>query len=149
MRCRVNGAVVNKIGTSQIALSAHEARTRFLVAAETYKFAPRTIIGEFIEIEERDGAELLPAPIAKTLPHVTARNPVFDVTPPEYVDLIMTEEGAIPPRWPTSSSATTSGGRLGTSRCLQADLHEVPDRGRVLMKTANSCGTSESSIWKQ
>jgi ribose 1,5-bisphosphate isomerase len=94
----VNGAVVNKIGTSQIALSAHEARTRFLVAAETYKFAPRTIIGEFIEIEERDGAELLPAPIAKTLPHVTARNPVFDVTPPEYVDLIMTEEGAIPPQ---------------------------------------------------
>jgi ribose 1,5-bisphosphate isomerase len=94
----VNGAVVNKIGTSQIALSAHEARTRFLVAAETYKFAPRTILGEFIEIEERDGTEVLPALIAKTLPNITARNPVFDVTPPEYVDLIMTEKGAIPPQ---------------------------------------------------
>ncbi len=94
----VNGAVVNKIGTSQIALSAHEARTRFLVAAETYKFAPRTILGEFIEIEERDGAEVLPEVLAKTLPNVTARNPVFDVTPPDYVDLIITEEGAIPPQ---------------------------------------------------
>ncbi len=94
----VNGAVVNKIGTSQIALSAHEARTRFLVAAETYKFAPRTILGEFIEIEERDGSEVLPEKVAKTLPYITARNPVFDVTPPEYVDLIMTEEGAIPPQ---------------------------------------------------
>ncbi|MDD1706149.1 MAG: ribose 1,5-bisphosphate isomerase [Methanoregulaceae archaeon] len=94
----VNGAVVNKIGTSQIALAAHEARTRFLVAAETYKFAPRTILGEFIEIEERDGTEILPETIGKTLPNVTARNPVFDVTPPEYVDLIMTEEGAIPPQ---------------------------------------------------
>jgi ribose 1,5-bisphosphate isomerase len=94
----VNGAVVNKIGTSQIALAAHEARTRFLVAAETYKFAPRTILGEFIEIEERDGSELLPEKIAKTLPYITARNPVFDVTPPEYVDLIVTEEGAIPPQ---------------------------------------------------
>jgi ribose 1,5-bisphosphate isomerase len=94
----VNGAVVNKIGTSQIALAAHEARTRFLVAAETYKFAPRTILGEFIEIEERDGSEVLPESIAKTLPYVTARNPVFDVTPPEYVDLIVTEEGAIPPQ---------------------------------------------------
>jgi len=94
----VNGAVVNKIGTSQIALAAHEARTRFLVAAETYKFAPRTILGEFIEIEERDGSEVLPEKVAKTLPYITARNPVFDVTPPEYVDLIMTEEGAIPPQ---------------------------------------------------
>jgi ribose 1,5-bisphosphate isomerase len=94
----VNGAVVNKIGTSQIALAAHEARARFLVAAETYKFAPRTILGEYIEIEERDGSEVLPEIIAKALPYVTARNPVFDVTPAEYIDLIITEEGAIPPQ---------------------------------------------------
>jgi ribose 1,5-bisphosphate isomerase len=94
----VNGAVVNKIGTSQIALAAHEARTSFLVAAETYKFAPRTILGEYIEIEERDSSEVLPDALAETLPHITVRNPVFDVTPPEYVDLILTEEGAIPPQ---------------------------------------------------
>ena len=94
----VNGAVVNKIGTSQIALAAHEARTNFIVAAETYKFAPRTILGEFITIEERDGAEILPPENARLLPHVTPRNPVFDVTPPEYVDLILTEAGAIPPQ---------------------------------------------------
>ena len=36
----VNGAVVNKIGTSQVAHTAHEARVNVLVAAETYKFAP-------------------------------------------------------------------------------------------------------------
>ena len=36
----VNGAVVDKIGTSQIALAAHEARTNFVVAAETYKLTP-------------------------------------------------------------------------------------------------------------
>jgi ribose 1,5-bisphosphate isomerase len=94
----VNGAVVNKIGTSQIALAAHEARVNMVVAAETYKFAPRTIIGELIEIEERDASEVLPSEIAKTLPHVTVRNPVFDVTPAEYIDLIVTEEGAIPPQ---------------------------------------------------
>jgi ribose 1,5-bisphosphate isomerase len=94
----VNGAVVNKIGTSQIALAAHEARTNFLVAAETYKFAPRTILGEFIAIEERDSTELLDPGTARRLPHVTPRNPVFDVTPAEYVDLILTEAGAIPPQ---------------------------------------------------
>lgn len=94
----VNGAVVNKIGTSQVAHSAHEARVNVLVAAETYKFAPRTIIGEQILIEERAAGEVLPDEIARTLPYVTVRNPAFDVTPAEYIDMIVTEQGAIPPQ---------------------------------------------------
>ena len=94
----VNGAVVNKIGTSQVAHSAHEARVNVVVAAETYKFAPRTIIGEMIEIEERPAEEVLSEDIARTLPHVTVRNPGFDVTPAEYIDMIVTEAGAIPPQ---------------------------------------------------
>ncbi len=93
----VNGAVVNKIGTSQIALAAHEARTPLIVAAETYKFAPRTITGDLIEIEERDESEVLERSIAATLPHVKVRNPAFDVTPAAYIDQIVTEYGAIPP----------------------------------------------------
>ena len=94
----VNGAVVNKIGTSQVAHTAHEARVNVLVAAETYKFAPRTIIGELITIEERAGNEILTDEIARTLPQVTIRNPAFDVTPAEYIDLIVTEAGAVPPQ---------------------------------------------------
>jgi ribose 1,5-bisphosphate isomerase len=94
----VNGSVVNKIGTSQIALSAHESRTRVMVAAETYKFAPRTILGEYIQIEERDPSEVLPAELAGKFRNVKVRNPAFDVTPAEYVDLIVTEAGAIPPQ---------------------------------------------------
>ncbi len=93
----VNGAVVNKIGTAQIAHAASEARTNVIVAAETYKFAPRTILGELIEIEERDPGEVLPREVAEELPFVRVRNPAFDVTPAEYVDLIVTEQGAIPP----------------------------------------------------
>jgi ribose 1,5-bisphosphate isomerase len=94
----VNGAVVNKIGTAQVAHTAHEARVNMLVAAETYKFAPRTVIGELIQIEERASGEVLPDEIARTLPHVTVRNPAFDVTPAEYIDLIITEAGAVPPQ---------------------------------------------------
>jgi ribose 1,5-bisphosphate isomerase len=94
----INGAVVNKIGTSQVAHTAKEARVNMIVAAETYKFAPRTIIGELIRIEERSPDEVLPAAIAETLPNVTVRNPAFDVTPAEYIDLIVTEAGAIPPQ---------------------------------------------------
>jgi ribose 1,5-bisphosphate isomerase len=94
----VNGAVVNKIGTSQVAHTAHEARVNVLVAAETYKFAPRTIIGELITIEERGGNEILADEISRSLPHVTVRNPAFDVTPAEFIDLIVTEAGVIPPQ---------------------------------------------------
>lgn len=93
----VSGAVVNKIGTSQIALAAHEARKNVLVAAETYKFAPQTLYGQHIEIEERPASEVLADDIAETLPFVTVRNPVFDVTPARYIDLIVTEAGAVPP----------------------------------------------------
>jgi len=93
----VNGAVVNKIGTAQIALAAHEARTSFIVAAETYKFAPRTLLGEQISIEERESWEILSESLLRSLPNVRVRNPVFDVTPPSYIDLIVTEKGAFPP----------------------------------------------------
>lgn len=90
-----NGTLVNKIGTAQIALSAHEARTSFMVAAETYKFSPQTILGELVTIEERDSKEVL-SDLSK-YSHVRVRNPAFDVTPHQYIDLICTEAGAIPP----------------------------------------------------
>jgi ribose 1,5-bisphosphate isomerase len=90
-----NGAVVNKIGTSQLALAANEARTVFMVAAESYKFHPSTVIGALVEIEER-GKEEVADP--KEFRGVEIRNPAFDVTPPEYIDLIVTEKGVIPPQ---------------------------------------------------
>ena len=89
-----NGAVINKIGTSQISLIAHEARVPFFVAAESYKFHPGTLVGELVEIEERDPKEVVDP---KRFPRVKIRNPVFDITPPEYVDVIITERGIIPP----------------------------------------------------
>lgn len=89
-----NGAVVNKIGTSAIALAAHEARVLFFVAAETYKFHPDTLVGRLVEIEERDPNELINL---KQYPKLKVRNPAFDITPAEYVDLIVTERGIIPP----------------------------------------------------
>lgn len=89
-----NGAVINKIGTSQVALCAHEARVPVIVAAETYKFSPETLFGYLIEIEERSADEVIDP---KKLPGVKIRNPAFDATPPEYIDAIVTEVGIIPP----------------------------------------------------
>jgi len=93
-----NGAVVNKVGTSLIALAAHEARVRFYVAAETYKFSPATFLGELVVIEERDATEVVPRQLLGRLGRVKVRNPAFDVTPPEYIDAIITEKGLIPPK---------------------------------------------------
>jgi ribose 1,5-bisphosphate isomerase len=93
----VNGSVINKIGTSQLALVAHEARTNVIIAAETYKFSPKTILGELVEIEERDSSEVIGSERLGEFSNVCVRNPAFDVTPREYIDLICTEVGAIPP----------------------------------------------------
>jgi ribose 1,5-bisphosphate isomerase len=91
----VNGALINKIGTSQIALCAKESRVPFMVCAETYKFSPATLFGELVVIEERDAKEVAPEEILNL--GVKVRNPAFDVTPRDYIDLIVTEIGAIPP----------------------------------------------------
>ncbi|MFQ6086025.1 MAG: ribose 1,5-bisphosphate isomerase, partial [Candidatus Bathyarchaeia archaeon] len=92
-----NGAVVNKVGTSMIALAAHETRVNVMVGAETYKFSPRTFLGELIEIEERPTQEVAPAEWLSKNPGVSIRNPAFDVTPPEYIDSIVTEAGVVSP----------------------------------------------------
>ncbi len=89
-----NGAVINKIGTSQIALCANEARVLFFVAAETYKFHPETHLGEIVEIEERDPEEVADP---SEFEGIRIWNPAFDVTPADYIDLIITEKGIIPP----------------------------------------------------
>lgn len=93
-----NGAVINKIGTSQVALAAHEKRARFYVAAESYKLSPNTMTGEMVEIEHRSPYEVVPKSWAEANSRVKVENPAFDVTPPEYVDLIITERGLFPPQ---------------------------------------------------
>jgi len=93
-----NGAVINKIGTALIALTAKEHRVWVMTAAETYKFHPETLLGQLVEIEERDPYEVVPKEELKTWPkNIIVKNPAFDVTPPEYVDVIITEKGVIPP----------------------------------------------------
>jgi ribose 1,5-bisphosphate isomerase len=92
-----NGSVINKIGTSQLALFAHESRKNVIIAAETYKFSPRSLLGELIEIEERSSSEVISDEKLKEFSNVSVRNPAFDITPREYIDLICTEVGAIPP----------------------------------------------------
>ena len=93
-----NGAIVNKIGTATIAAVAHSARVRVYAAASTYKFSPETMLGELIEIEERDTKYVIDELELRKSPNITVRNPAFDVTSPQDIDLIITERGVIPPQ---------------------------------------------------
>jgi len=93
-----NGAVVNKIGTSMIALAAHEARVRVFVAAGTYKFSLETFLGEIVELTYRRPEVLLSSHELRALGNVKVLCPAFDVTPPEYIDAIITERGVFAPQ---------------------------------------------------
>lgn len=89
------GALVNKVGTSHLALAAHEARVNFYVCAETYKFSPMTLFGDTVTIEERETLEVVrPGEVRDT---VKIFNPVFDSTPAAYIDAIVTELGMMGP----------------------------------------------------
>ena len=89
------GDLVNKIGTSQVAMAAHEARVQFYVCSETYKFSPLSLQGDLVKIEEREISEVVrPGEIPDS---VKVYNPVFDVTPSYYIDGIITEVGLISP----------------------------------------------------
>lgn len=87
-----NGNVVNKIGTSGLAVLAKEFKVPFYVCAETYKFAPPSHSGQKTIIEERAVDEIIDP---QELPGVKIFNPVFDVTPAKYIQNIICEEGII------------------------------------------------------
>jgi ribose 1,5-bisphosphate isomerase len=87
------GNVINKIGTSMVALVAQEARTPFYVVSELLKFDPSTMYGDYEKIEERD-----PSEIWKNAPKkLIIRNPAFDVTRRDFIHGIICEEGIISP----------------------------------------------------
>jgi ribose 1,5-bisphosphate isomerase len=87
------GNVINKIGTSMIALIAHEARTPFYVVSELLKFDPETMYGDYEKIEERSPDEIWKRPPKNLL----IKNPAFDVTRRDFIHGIICEEGIISP----------------------------------------------------
>ena len=87
------GNVINKIGTSIVALAAKEARTPFYVVSELLKFDPVTIHGDYERIEERSAKEVWADPLSGLI----IRNPAFDVTRREFIHGIICEEGIVSP----------------------------------------------------
>ena len=95
-RICANGDVANKIGTYQLAIAARHHGVKFMVAAPSSTVDMDTASGDLIHIEERDPGELFGIGNVRTAAvDVGAWNPVFDMTPHELIDAIVTERGVI------------------------------------------------------
>jgi methylthioribose-1-phosphate isomerase len=91
----VKDAVLNKIGTYNVAVLAKEHGIPFYVAAPTSTI-DSTITSKEAIIEERDPEEVTNIRSERIAPKgVKALNPAFDITPMKYVTAIITEKGII------------------------------------------------------
>ncbi|MEV2215265.1 S-methyl-5-thioribose-1-phosphate isomerase [Streptomyces sp. NPDC050997] len=110
-RIAADGSVANKVGSYPLAVLARYHHVPFIVVAPLTTVDPDTPDGASIEVEQRPGHEVteLTAPqvpvagaeagggIPVAPLGTQAYNPAFDVTPPELVTAIVTEEGAVSP----------------------------------------------------
>lgn len=94
-RIAANGDVANKIGTYHLAVAAMHHGVRFMVVAPSSTIDLDTASGDDIFIEERDPRELLEVGGQRVGADVEAVNPVFDVTPADLIDAIVTEKGIV------------------------------------------------------
>ena len=95
-RIAANGDVANKIGTYSLAVNARHHGVKFMVVAPSTTVDMDTAEGAAIPIETRDAAEVLSlAGQSVAAEGAGAWNPVFDVTPAELIDAIVTERGVV------------------------------------------------------
>ncbi|HLF97635.1 MAG TPA: S-methyl-5-thioribose-1-phosphate isomerase [Methylococcaceae bacterium] len=94
-RIAANGDTANKIGTYSLAVLARQHGVRFMVAAPLSTVDWATPSGDAIEIEERTPNELLHESYLEPESVISAWNPVFDVTPANLIDAIVTEKGVV------------------------------------------------------
>ena len=92
-----DGYVFNKIGTYQLSVLAEKHGIPFYVAAPTSSFDLNSD-HDTIVIEKRDIIELVRIGRVRMVPKgVNIINPAFDVTPPQLISGIVTNEGVVYP----------------------------------------------------
>ncbi|MEU3974270.1 S-methyl-5-thioribose-1-phosphate isomerase [Streptomyces bacillaris] len=108
-RITADGSVANKVGSYPLAVLAKYHHVPFIVVAPTTTVDMETAEGTSIVVEQRSGQEvtevtsprsgstgggggMVVAPLGAPV-----YNPAFDVTPPELITAIVTEEGVISP----------------------------------------------------
>lgn len=91
----LDGYVVNKIGTFQIALAAHYCNVPFYALGTPSAVNPDI---SNVEVEERNPEETLHAMGIRTAKSgVKGYYPAFDITPPRLIRAVVTPKGVFPP----------------------------------------------------
>ena len=95
-RVAANGDVANKIGTYNLAILAKYHGVKMMVVAPSSTVDMALSSGADIDIEMRTTEELTQIAGLQIAPEgIDAINPVFDVTPADLIDAIVTEKGLI------------------------------------------------------
>ena len=94
-RIAANGDVINEIGTYSLSILAMHHGLRFMVVAPSSSIDLALEVGDDAELEEGDGDDVLIIGNRRLDAGVPACNPVFDVTPADLIDAIVTEKGVI------------------------------------------------------
>lgn len=97
-RIAANGDTANKIGTYSLAVLARAHGIPFLVAAPRSTFDLALESGDAIPIEQRHSEEITHSQGRRIAAEgVSVYNPAFDITPAEYIEAIITDQGIIRP----------------------------------------------------
>ena len=98
-RMAANGDGANKIGTSAVAILAHEYGIPFYMYVPTSTIDLNTPTGDDIPIELRQGEEIYEMWYERPMAPegVKTYNPSFDVTDHKYITAVITEKGIVRP----------------------------------------------------
>lgn len=96
-----NGRLFSRIGTALVAMEANEADKPVIVLCETIKFTERVALDSIVHNEIAPADELvIPGEALENwgdMKKLQLCNPMYDVTPAEYIQMIVTESGNVPP----------------------------------------------------
>ncbi|GAA3060647.1 initiation factor 2B subunit alpha [Streptomyces sp. NRRL B-1568] len=126
-RIAADGSVANKVGSYPLAVLARYHHVPFLVVAPTTTIDLGTPDGSAIEVEQRPGHEVTEfavpgvpeggseagTGVAVAPLGTQTYNPAFDVTPPELVTAIVTENGVLSPVTEAGLAELCDGSRSG------------------------------------
>lgn len=99
-----NGRLFSRVGTAIVAMTAKEADIPVIVCCESIKFTDRVALDSIVMNEVAPPDELILqgdslSHLAKwrEVPNLQLLNLMFDLTPAQYITLVITEYGSLPP----------------------------------------------------
>ena len=94
----------SRVGTALVAMSAKEANVPVIVCCESVKLTERVALDSFVHNEIAPAQELIiqgktSSELSKweKVPNLQLLNLMYDLTPAEYINMVVTEYGIIPP----------------------------------------------------